>query len=60
MYLARTSVFLLSMILIVLIVVSIIVASEAIMINKKNKKLRVVWLISSNSESIIIKIYQYV
>ena len=59
MYLARTSVFLLSMILIVLIVASILVASEAVTINKKNKNLEVVWSISSNGESLIIKIYQY-
>ena len=59
MYLAQTSVFLLSMILIVLIVVSIPIACEAITINKKNKNLGVVWSISSNGEYLIIKIYQY-
>ena len=47
------------MILIMLIVASILVASEAITINKKNKNLRVVWSISSNGESLITKIYQY-
>ena len=47
------------MILIVLIVASIVVASEVVMINKKNKNLRVVWSISSNGESLITKIYQY-
>ena len=59
MYLAWTSVFLLNMILIMLIVASIPVASEAIMINKKNKNLGVVWSISSNGEYLITKIYQY-
>ena len=57
MYLAQTSVFLLSMILIVLIVAFILVASEAVTINKKNKNLGVVWSISSNGESLITKIY---
>ena len=57
MYLARTSVFSLSMILIVLIVASILVASEAVTINKKNKNLGVVWSISSNGEFLITKIY---
>ena len=59
MYLAQTSVFLLSMILIVLIVAFILVASEAVTINKKNKNLGVVWSISSNGEFLITKIYQY-
>ena len=47
------------MILIVLIVASILVASEAVTINKKNKNLGVVWSISSNGEFLITKIYQY-
>ena len=47
------------MILIVLIVASILVASEAVTINKKNINLGIVWSISSNGESLITKIYQY-
>ena len=47
------------MILIVLIVAFILVANEAVMINKKSKNLGVVWSISSNGESLITKIYQY-
>ena len=47
------------MILIVLIVAFILIASESVTINKKNKNLGVVWSISSNGESLITKIYQY-